>query len=229
MNISLRFICFGLIFWFASSQMVFSQVDTLSSLPESYKLNFYSQMKGNISYPKLTKQEVKNGTCFLTIKIIEGKLATTHISNSLGIKFDKQITLGLQESKSAISYSERWPSYTAIIPITFGMEGANYVRTAPPSILCGEIQVINRNYQKRDIFQDYLLKEYQSELKNGNYSKALGLLDKLILLDPYKPPYRMDRIKILILLGENILACDDYIFLKNVIKYASYPTSPCEK
>ncbi len=218
----------GAVFLFIALQNGFCQTDTLSSLPGSINEYFYKIMQENVLYPKLAKDEVKSGTCFLTLEVHDSELLSATISNSLGTKYDASVFSGLEKFKAVMKSAGHAGSFVAIVPITFGLDGANFVRTIAPPILCDEIKVISRNYSK-GISQDFLLKEFQKEFKNGNYAKSLKYLDNLILLDPYKPIYRRERIKILVLSGENKLACDDYHFLKYVINYASSPASPCGK
>ena len=146
------------------------------------------------------------------------------ILNSLGPDFDHSIKIGIENVKKEIEYNG---SFVVLIPVTFVANGFQYVRTELPKSLSTEIQISGSKSHKSRFSLEQLLADYNQEFRNGNYSKSLRYLDNIILLDPFKPKYRTDRMRLMELLGEKQAGCEDYLVLKYLIRYASTPSSPC--
>jgi len=195
--------------------------DTLNQVPDEINELLYRRLE-SIRYPNVSRSLIKSGTCVLVFK--KSKEWEADILNSLGPDFDHSIKIGIEKVKKEIEYDG---SFVVFIPLTFVASGFQYVRTELPEVLSTEIRILGSKSHKSRFSLEQLLADYQQEFRNGNYSKSLRYLDNLILLDPFKPKYRTDRMRLMELLGDKQAGCEDYNVLKYLIRYASTPSSPC--
>ena len=196
--------------------------DTLSQVPDQFKELFYKRMEA-VKYPMLPRSILKSGTCIVMVKKTEEW--QTEILNSLGPDYDHAIKLGMEDVKKEVEYQTT--SFVVFVPITFVADGFQYVRTEFPDIVASEIRIKGSKSHKSRYSTEQLLRDYQQEFRNGNYSKSLRYLDDIILLDPFKAKYRTDRMLLMELLGSKQAGCEDYNFLKYLMDYRSTPSSPC--
>jgi len=216
--------CVHFIFFFAILFIcTWSQAqDTLNQVPNQINEQIYLRIK-EAGYPDIPKSKVKSGTCILVIQWV-GSWKYSFL-NSLGSDFDHVILTGFERAKKEINYQGN--EFLVLVPITFVAYGFKYVRSEHPPELAKEIKISGFRSHKSKFSLDRLIRDYRQEYRNGNYSKALKYLDNIILLNPYKAKYRTDRMKLLELLGDKQAGCEDYIFLKQIIRYPSTPASPC--
>ena len=173
-----------------------------------------------VPYPKVAKQDIRTGTCFLSVSW-QGQWKLK-VLNSLGPAFDKEL-LNILESSDAQT-NQMQPLY---FPVTFVAGGVEYARVQKPEEVLSETTIAGLPAYKSKVSKEKLIKDYSKQYRQGNYSKALRILDELILLDPYRVSYRTDRMKIYLLLGSAAMGCDDYIILKEVLQFQGVAEPPC--
>lgn len=190
-------------------------------IPDDTRERIY-QLLSETRYPNISKSEVRTGTCFLQLTW-DGEFSTT-IWNSLGTDFDYELKLAVEPIRRQL---ENVSSFDVYIPVTFLAGSLEYTRVHKPDFILDEVKVQGRKGHRKKYSSKRIQSQYRDLYRNGDYSKALRKLDDLILLDPYRTSLRLDRMKIVTLLGDPQIGCNDYIILTTILNYRGVPANPC--